>query len=165
MSRLSTKKNKNIYQTTREDLNLTRDSASELLEWITPERIERIESEKSLPYPDEILRMAEKYKNPRLCNHYCSNQCPIGKEYVPEIKAKELTQIILEMLASLNSVEKKKERLIEISADGNIDNEEVEDFLFIQKELERISVTVEALQLWLEHMIANGSIDIEKARQ
>ena len=55
--------------------------------------------------------------------------------------------------------------MIEISADGNIDNEEVEDFLFIQKELERISVTVEALQLWLEHMIANGSIDIEKARQ
>ena len=31
----------------------------------------------------------------------------------------------------------------------------------IQKELERISVTVETLQLWVEKMLANGRIDTE----
>lgn len=44
--------------------------------------------------------MAEKYKRPSLCNYYCSRQCPIGQQYVPEIEIKELSSIVLEMLAS-----------------------------------------------------------------
>ncbi len=162
MGRTSTKTNKNIYQTTREGLQLTREKASELLEVIAPERIEKIESEKSLPHPDEVLIMADKYKMPNLCNYYCANQCPIGQQYVPEIKIKDLSQIVLEMLASLNSMSKKKERLIEITADGKVDREELEDFIYIQEELERISITVETLQLWSEKMLATGVIDPEQ---
>ena len=162
MARVSTKENKNIYQLTRESLKLTRESASELLETIAPERIEKIENERSLPYPDEVLAMAEKYRQPSLCNYYCANQCPIGQEYVPEIKVKDLSQIVLEMLASLNSVSKQKDRLIEITADGKISGDELEDFIFIQEELERISITVETLQLWSERMMATGVIDEEQ---
>ena len=161
MGRVSTKKDKNKYQLIREELGLSREKASELLETIMPERIEKIESEKSLPHPDEVLTMAEKYKSPSICNYYCSRQCPIGQQYVPEIEIKELSSIVLEMLASLNSVNKKKDRLIEITADGRIDNDEIDDFIYIQEELERISITVETLQLWAERMIANGVIDAE----
>ena len=53
MARTSTKENKNLYHKTRESLQLTREAASELLESITPERIEKIENERSLPHPDE----------------------------------------------------------------------------------------------------------------
>ena len=162
MARVSTKENKNIYQLTRESLKLTRESASELLETISPERIEKIENERSLPYPDEVLAMAEKYRQPNLCNYYCANQCPIGQEYVPEIKVKDLSQIVLEMRASLNWVSKQKDRLIEITADGKISGDELEDFIFIQEELERISITVETLQLWSERMMATGVIDEEQ---
>lgn len=161
MARASTKENKNIYQTTREGLRLTREAAGELLETIAPERIEKIENERSMPHPDEILTMAEKYKQPTLCNYYCANQCPIGQQYVPEIKIKDLSQIVLEMLASLNAMNKRKERLIEITADGSISGDELEDFIYIQQELERISVTVETLQLWCEQMLAKGVIDKE----
>ena len=150
MARVSTKENKNIYQLTRESLKLTRESASELLETISPERIEKIENERSLPYPDEVLAMAEKYRQPSLCNYYCANQCPIGQEYVPEIKVKDLSQIVLEMLASLNSVSKQKDRLIEITADCKISGDELEDFIFIQE------------QLWSERMMATGVIDEEQ---
>ena len=162
MARVSTKENKNIYQLTREGLKLSREAASELLESIPPERIEKIENERSLPHPDEVLVMAEKYKQPSLCNYYCANQCPIGQEYVPEIKVKDLSQIVLEMLASLNSVSRQKDRLIEITADGKISGDELEDFIFIQEELERISITVETLQLWSERMMATGVIDEEQ---
>ena len=161
MARVSTKENKNIYQLTRESLKLTRESASELLETISPERIEKIENERSLPYPDEVLAMAEKYRQPNLCNYYCANQCPIGQQYVPEIQIKDLSQIVLEMLASLNAMNSKKERLIEIAADGKISNDEIDDFIHIRQELERISLTVETLQLWTERMLANGQIDAE----
>ena len=95
MARASTKENKNIYHKTREALQLTRETASELLESISPERIEKIENERAPPHPDEVLLMAEKYRKPELCNYYCANQCPIGQQYVPEIKIKDLSQIVL----------------------------------------------------------------------
>ena len=159
MGRSSTRENKTRYQLAREELGLSREKASELLETIAPERIEKIESERSLPRPDEVLTMADKYKTPSLCNYYCARQCPIGQQYVPEIRSAELSDIVLRMLASLNAMDRKKERLIEIAADGAITRDEIADFVRIQKELERISVTVESLQLWVEKMLATGSID------
>ena len=159
MARSSTKENKNIYHKTRDSLQLSREAASELLESITPERIEKIENERSLPHPDEVLIMADKYKQPSLCNYYCANQCPIGQQYVPEVKIKDLSQIVLEMLASLNALNKQRERLIEITVDGKISGDEIKDFIYIQEELEKISIAVETLQLWSEQMIATGMID------
>lgn len=161
MGRSSTRENKTRYQLAREELGLSREKASELLETIAPERIEKIESERSLPRPDEVLIMAEKYKTPSLCNYFCARQCPIGQQYMPEIRSSELSDIVLKMLASLNAMDRKKERLIEIAADGTISKDEIDDFVRIQKELERISVTVETLQLWVEKMLANGRIDTE----
>ena len=162
MARVSTKENKTIYHKTRESLGLTRETASELLETIAPERIEKIENQRCLPHPDEVLVMAEKYKQPSLCNYYCANQCPIGQQYVPEIKVKDLSQIVLEMLASLNAMNKQKERLIEITVDGKITGDELKDFIYIQEELERISIAVETLQLWSERMLVIGVIDEEQ---
>lgn len=162
MARASTRENKNVFWQAREALGLSREAASELLETIPPERIERIETEKFMPHPDEVLLMAEKYKAPTLCNYYCSQVCPIGQQYVPEIKVKDLSQIVLEMLASLNSMQRQTTRLIDIAADGVIDNDELKDFVHIQKELERISITVETLQLWSEQMLANGKINMEQ---
>lgn len=112
MGRVSIKQNKNVYQLKREELGLSREKASELLECVPP-----------------------------------------------EIKMKELPQIILETVASLNKMNKKQERLIEITADGIIDNDELDDFIYIQEELEKISVNVETLQLWSERMLASGAID------
>lgn len=162
MPRVSNKENKNVYFVRREELGLTREKASELLETISQERIEKIENERLEPNPDDVLIMADKYGSPELCNYYCSHQCPIGQRYVPEVKVKDLSQIVLKMLSSLNSVQRNKDRLIDITADGRIDDEELEGFIEIQDELEKISITVEALQLWSEQMMANGLIDMDK---
>lgn len=164
MARKSTKENKNIYQRTRENLDLTREEASELLVTMAPERIEKIENERTSPHPDEVLLMSDKYKQPTLCNYYCANQCPIGRQYVPEVKIKDLSQIVLETLASLNAVQKKKDRLIEITVDGHISGDELADFVFIQEELEKISIAVETLQLWCEQMLDTGVIDPKQYR-
>ena len=102
--------------------------------------------------------MADCYKNPSLCNYYCSHECPIGQEYVPEVKLKDLSQITLEMLASLNSLEKEKTRLIEITVDGIISEDEKEDFERIQNQLSQISLAVDSLQLWVQKAIVDGKI-------
>lgn len=164
MGKKSIKENKNIYQTSREDLALTREQASALLEYISADRIEKIENERSLPHPEEVLTMAQCYKAPNLCNHYCSKECPIGQQYVPEVKMKDLSQIILEMVNSLNSLGVAQRRLIEITVDGEISKDEYADFATIQKQLSQISLAVDTLQLWFEKNMADGKIDEEYFR-
>lgn len=159
MGRKSTKENKNIYQTSREELGYTRAEAAEKLGFISADRIEKIESEKTLPHPEEILAMADCYKAPSLCNYFCSHECPIGQEYVPEIKAKELSQIMLEMLAALNNLAKRKERLVEITVDGEITEDEISDFVVIQEELDKMSLIIDSLNLWVSNTIAAGKLD------
>ena len=158
-----------VYKEIRKKHELTRDDVCDkallMDNPIQPERLERIENGKFPITPDEVMLLAEIYGEPTLCNHYCSKECPIGEKYVPEVKVKDLAQIVLEMLSSLNSMKKSQERLIEITADGMIDDDEIKDFIFIQKELEHISITVETLQLWVEQMLADKKINIEKYNQ
>ena len=147
MGRKSTKENKNIYQTSRENRNLSREAAAEKLGFLSADRIEKIENEKTLPHPEEVLAMADCYKNPSLCNYFCSHECPIGIEYVPEIKTKELSQITLEMLATLNKLAYAKERLIEITVDGQLSQDELPDFLKIKEDLEKMALAIDSLNL------------------
>lgn len=138
MGRTSNKDNKTQYQICRENMGYSREKAS------------------------EVLEMSRGYRNPNLCNYYCAHECPIGQQYVPEIKVKDLSQIVLEMLASLNAMQKKQEWLIEITADGQISEDEMIDFTGIQAELEKISITVETLQFWFEQMVADGEIKLQR---
>ena len=103
--------------------------------------------------------MAGCYKNPSLCNYFCSHECPIGIEYVPEIKEKALSQITLEMLATLNKLVREKDRLIEITVDGELSEDELPDFLKIKEELKEMAMAIDSLNLWMDHTIAAGKID------
>ena len=161
MGKRSVKENKNIYQISRENMNLTRDAANELMVYISPERIEKIESGKVLPHPDEVLAMESGYRTPELCNYYCTHECPIGEKYVEVVTYKDLSQITLETLASLNALDKAKSRFIEITVDGTITEDELKDFLKIQEEMGKISATVASLKLWIDDTVANGKIDKE----
>ena len=156
----------NIYKKTRNAHGLTREQVCDIAtlrnKLMQTDRLERVENNKYPIEPREVLLLSEIYGEPTLCNHYCANECPIGKKYVPEVRVKDLTQIVLEMLSSLNAMKRSQERLIEITSDGVIDDEEIKDFVFIQKELERISITVETLQLWVEQMLADKKINIKK---
>ena len=140
-------------------MNYSRETAAEKLGFISSDRIEKIENEKSLPHPEEILAMADCYKNPSLCNYFCSHECPIGIKYVPEIQTKELSQITLEMLATLNILTREKDRLIEITVDGKLSEDEMPDFLKIKGELEKMALAIDSLNLWLDHTIASGKIE------
>ena len=61
------------------------------------------------------------------------------------------------MSVSLESVNAKKLRLMEILADGKVDDAEINDLNKILEELEKISMTVEAIQLWCEKVKLLGS--------
>ncbi|HAB94435.1 MAG TPA: transcriptional regulator [Lachnospiraceae bacterium] len=150
MGRRSIRANKNIYQLAREEAGLTREKASERMAGISDDRIEKIESEKVLIRPDEVLQMSRCYKKPELCNLYCSRECAIGIEQVPEIKEKDLTTIALEILSVIRFLDKERDLLIDIAADGRISEEEIPSFEVIKTHLESLAGTVDALNLWLQ---------------
>lgn len=148
MGKKSVKENKNMYYVYREKMEYTREQAAEKMDFISASRIEKIENEKSLPHPEEVLSMSRCYNAPEMCNLYCSKECPIGKETVSEIEVKDISKVTLEMLVSLNSLEQDKNRLMEIAVDGKISNEELEDFNAIRRKLAEISSEIDSLELW-----------------
>ena len=129
MSRRSVKENKTVYQQSRERRNLSREAASERLEFVSADRIEKIESGRSAPHPDEVLLMEKGYEDPELSNYYCTHECPIGMKYVQRVELKELPQLTVELLSALNAMEEEKNRLIDISVDGRVSDTERKQFM------------------------------------
>ena len=158
MAKTSTKQKKSYYQEVRDELGLSREKVSELTN-LPPERIERVETGKVAILPEDVIELAQCYNKPELCNYYCSHECKIGALYVPEIQSEGVESTVLKMVSSLNSMNRQKDRLIEIIEDGKITGDEIEDFIKIQLALKKISMTVDTLQIWAEKMLASGKID------
>ena len=161
MGKQSTRENKTIYQQYREAQGLTREKASENMIGVSASRIEKIEYEMQEPTPYDIVQMADCYKRPDLCNYYCSHKCTIGERYVPEITISELSDIILETIASLNEINPLTSRLIQIARDGKITDDEIKDFAFISKKLDEVSLAIDSLNLWVDKTAGDHNINIE----
>lgn len=160
MGKQSTRENKNIYQLCREECGLTREKASEGMCGVSASRIEKIEYELQEPTPYDVIQMADCYKRPDLCNYYCSHKCAIGDRYVPEVEISELSSIILETIASLNEINPLTNRLIQITRDGQITDDEMKDFAFISKKLDEVSLAVDALNLWVDKTASENNLNI-----
>ncbi len=162
MGKASVKENKNIYQITREKLGLSRAAAVKSIpgnpefpgmDGIAEYRLVKIEDGTVTVQPADVVAMAKRYNEPELRNYYCCHECEIGKIDAPEVIYKDnVHEILVNMAVSLKNVNHNKIRLMEILEDGEVSADEAEDFDKLYEELEHISMTVEALQLWCEKM-------------
>ena len=159
MGKRSVKENKNIYQTSRENAGLSREAAEAALGVVSADRIERIERDRTMPHPDEVLAMEKGYKNPELSNYYCTHECPIGMKYVPKANLKPLPQLTVELLSALNAMAAEKDRLIDISVDGRVNGFERERFDGILKKLNTLDIAISGMRIWIEHALASGKMD------
>ena len=105
--------------------------------------------------------MASCYNRPDLCNYYCSHKCSIGEKYVPEVEVTELPNIILETIASLNEINPLTGRLILISRDGKITDDEIHNFALISKKLDEISLAIDSLNLLVDKTASDHKINID----
>ena len=106
--------------------------------------------------------MASCYNRPDLCNYYCSHKCSIGEKYVPEVEVTELPNIILETIASLNEINPLTGRLIQISRDGKITDDEIHNFALISKKLDEISLAIDSLNLWVDKTASDHKINSKR---
>lgn len=152
MGRKSTKNNKNIYQIARDDAELTRAAVEDKTQGVlSANRIEHIENGSTNVNPEDIVIMADVYNKPELYNYYCRNECQIGARFVPEVQTiHDLPRISLQLLSGINTLDRDKDRVIEIVADGRISKEEKADFELFRQHLSDMSLAIEALKLWAE---------------
>lgn len=98
---------------------------------------------------ENILRMADVYNAPQLKNYYCKNCCPLGSD-IPEISMDDLDRITVRALASLRKVQGVKEDLLDITADGIIDDGEKPKLEQIIKDLDELMEVSQNLKVWAE---------------
>ena len=154
-----------LYKEVRETLKASdpkwsREYAAEKLGF-SDDKLERIENGKQAPAALDVLAMAELYKVPGLCNYYCHNSCEIGKKYVPEVEISDLPTVIIRLLDSLYKVEDIKKPLINITADGVIDDDEIPELVRVKSILDNLSEMTSALNILIESKIMNGEINSE----
>jgi transcriptional regulator with XRE-family HTH domain len=129
---------------------------------ISSSRLEKIERGKLAVNAQDIVELAEVYKLPSLCNYYCNSECPIGTapdSGISRAADRELPQIVLSLLNSINRLESQKERMVEITVDGKIEDNELRDYLRLEKSLQEISDVAASLSLWVRKQILEGIID------
>lgn len=157
MGRKSTKENRNIYQQSREAAGLSRAEAQQVT-YLSPSRIADIENDK-LPHADEVVAMANGYKDPFLCNHYCSTECAIGCNRIAvQEKNKSLSRISIEMFNALNYIEEEKNRFMEIVEDEKISLHEMDDFQIIQERFKKMEAVINSFQLWVKQYELDGKM-------
>ena len=108
-----------------------------------------------------IYRIFFTGSRPDLCNYYCSHKCEIGYRYVPEVEVTDLSNIILETIASLNEINPLTGRLIQIARDGKISDDEMKDFAYISKKLDEISLAIDSLNLWVDKTAGEQRLNLE----
>lgn len=111
---------------------------------------------KQLPV-DSVVRMADAYNAPELMNYYCCNECVIGKLTMSPVEICSIERLTIQILAVLNgtSINKIKESLIDITADGKITKDELPRLQEIINTLDEISAKSQSLKLWAEKYLIN----------
>lgn len=134
MGKKSLRKNKTIYQLSREKAGLTRKEAAEKIGFLSEHSLEKKERDKSYVDPADVLAMEEVYKDYTLSSHHCSQNCAIGQQYVKAAELKSLAQIALHAQLALMNLESRQPHLLEL-AGKDTQNEEEMQFLEEYKQL------------------------------
>ena len=154
MANITAKTSSNVFYKARceaakhnEQLS-SREGAADIMS-IDRGRLYRIERSIINPYPEEIRLMANLYNAPELQNHYCTSMCPLGSN-IPQASAGTLDRISLKMLDAFRKVKDTKELLIDIVADGVIDDSEKPQLDKILGTLDELEQAAQSLKIWVK---------------
>ena len=118
----------------RNATGLSREKAAHRL-YIGTRTLADYECHKTIAPPDVVMRMAEVYTEPALPADYCAKVCPIGQVLAHSLDRPAFAVTVLRVLKEFADVEQLRDRLIEIAADGELRQHEVDDFESILKEV------------------------------
>nr|DAL85238.1 MAG TPA: regulatory protein [Caudoviricetes sp.] len=107
------------------------------------------------PHPEEVLILSDTYNAPELLNHFCSRMCALGVHTVRPVQLQELERSTLQLLSALGGIAALKENLVNICADGVIDEVERPQMEDVLKRLDDTAASIEALKLYYRKQFGN----------
>lgn len=99
--------------------------------------------------PDMVLKMSDLYNAPELENYYCTEMCPLGCE-MPKAEILDIDRITVKALSVFRHLDKTKEKLLDITEDGIISNEEKPELEQVLSELEELEQVTQNLKIWVK---------------
>lgn len=160
MANLSAKTKANIFYQARcaaskhNEALSNRESAADIMS-IDRGRFYRFESGMAVPYPEEVQLMADLYNAPQLRNYYCRQCCPLGAD-TPKADIEDIDRITVMALATLRKVADTKDSLLDITADGIIDEDEKSILNEIIQTLDEINEISASLKNWVKRDEGSG---------
>ena len=108
---------------------------------------------------DIVVKMADAYNSPELLNHYCCNECPIGKLTISPVSQENIDNIFKLSINIFNVLVEGKEigkQLLDIADDGEITEDEKPRMDYIVNKMKRISGLYNDLIIAIEKSTIEG---------
>lgn len=107
---------------------------------------------------DKAVLMADLYKAPQLLNHYCLHECPIGCRHSLSESVVDIDRVTVKLLRSLRveNLEEIKDKLLDISEDGIVSEDEKPELQEVIKYLDKLATTVSELKIIGEIALGGG---------
>jgi transcriptional regulator with XRE-family HTH domain len=139
----------------------SREKAAELL-GISPSTLANYELgvTKTIP-PDMVVMMADLYNAPELKNHYCASDCPIGRCMSIPTRVENIEKIAAKAMSDLKHLDEAKEKLWEISADGEPTQENIAAAMWLKTYLDRLVITLGELNLTCHKFLTSGGVNVK----
>ena len=112
-------------------------------------RLARIESGVLNPYPEEVLLLAQLYDAPQLCNHYCSQLCPLGQKTIPPCELLQIDRLTIKVLHAMKEADGVEDDMVDIVQDGVITDDELPQLEEITTRLAAIEKASMELRMWI----------------
>lgn len=135
---------RNICKIGRTTAGMTQERWAEALDY-SVESVRLCEAGKMMPSDDVVLRMIEVASLPVLGYWHLLNKSRMAAQILPEVESTPLPQAVIQLILRVREFSEQHTRLLEIAADGRIDNLERMAFDAIVKDLD--DVVQAAMQL------------------
>lgn len=136
-----------MFESARINAGLSREEAAFRID-IGTRTLANYEHDHTLVPPKTALTMQDVYGDPTLTARYCSVYCPIGQIFSHTIPAElNLCHAAFGVLKEHTDVAKMREALIDIMADGIIDQTELPVFEKVLNELLDLEKKIEEMKL------------------
>jgi transcriptional regulator with XRE-family HTH domain len=96
---------------------------------------------------DMVVKMANLYNAPELENYYCTEMCPLGCN-IPKAEIEDLDRIAIRALASFRKITETRDTLLDITADGEISEDEKPALKRVLENLEELEIIAQNLKIW-----------------
>ena len=140
-----------MYARHRNAAGMTQERAAELL-GVAPRTLQAWERGERTPPNARVLAMCDIYFSPTLAIEHLRYSSIIAYDVLPAVKAAPVSQAVCQLLSAIRKLEEihAEDKLLQIAADGKVDEIEKADFDQLLIELDPIMAAVLSLRYAVE---------------